>query len=276
MHPRHHVGPAWPPDVTAYDYVLTLCWSDLAWEFLRRNPAYQRDYRLNRKGRMPPRLLKSGVPLICIRRHTPRAHQWDLSTFVDPTLQASEAPVHWSATAAAPILQTITDRLPNVVSANPFLVTASAARHIVIGPAGHEAVLLRDSTRALTLDVRGSRISIGPVVATFLIDELPDPRRTAATFQALIDLTRRPRSTVHTSRERFFLRDALISLDGRCFGASYRETADVIFGAKRVAAAWSSPSTSLKEHMRRARTKGEQLRNGGYRKLLDRWCRFKR
>ena len=47
---RHYVGPSWPPDIGAYDYALTLCASELAWEFLRRNPDYQRDYRLSRRG----------------------------------------------------------------------------------------------------------------------------------------------------------------------------------------------------------------------------------
>ena len=32
-------------DASAYDYVLDLAPSQLAWEFLRRNPSYQDDFR---------------------------------------------------------------------------------------------------------------------------------------------------------------------------------------------------------------------------------------
>ncbi len=78
---RYYVGPAWPPDIGTYDYALALCPSDLAWEFLRRNPDYQRDYRLSRRGRQPTRRLSNGHSLTRIRRHTPRSISWGLSPF---------------------------------------------------------------------------------------------------------------------------------------------------------------------------------------------------
>jgi hypothetical protein len=78
---RHYVGPSWPPRVGAYDYALALCHSDLAWEFLRRNPDYQRDYRLSRPGLQHTRRLKSGHRLTRIRRHTLRSSRWDLHPF---------------------------------------------------------------------------------------------------------------------------------------------------------------------------------------------------
>lgn len=45
MFARHYVGPPLPADVRAYDYVCSVPLSDLAWEFLRRNPHYQHAYR---------------------------------------------------------------------------------------------------------------------------------------------------------------------------------------------------------------------------------------
>ena len=78
---RHYVGPSWPPDIGAYDYALTLCPSELAWEFLRRNPAYQRDYRLSRRGRQRTRRLKGGRQLTRVRRYTPRSGAWGLHPF---------------------------------------------------------------------------------------------------------------------------------------------------------------------------------------------------
>jgi hypothetical protein len=80
-HPRHYVGPSWPPPISAYDYVLRLCPSDLAWEFLRRNPRYQRDYQLSRRGRDHTRRLRNGHRLTRIRRHTLRSIIWGLHPF---------------------------------------------------------------------------------------------------------------------------------------------------------------------------------------------------
>jgi hypothetical protein len=71
-------------------------------------------------------------------------------------------------------------------------------------------------------------------------------------------------------------RDATVALDGRDAGASHREAAEVIFGTKRVRADWSARGGWLKERMRRALAKGEELRDGGYRRALDGACRFSR
>jgi len=78
---RHYVGPIWPLDTAAYDYVLQLAPSDVAWEFLRRNRDYQRDYRVTLRGRQRPRRLKSGQHLTRVRRHPPRAGHWGLCPF---------------------------------------------------------------------------------------------------------------------------------------------------------------------------------------------------
>ena len=78
---RHYVGPSWPPDIGAYDYALALCPSELAWEFLRRNPDYQRDYRLCRRGRQRARRLKGGQQLTRVRRYTPRSGAWGVHPF---------------------------------------------------------------------------------------------------------------------------------------------------------------------------------------------------
>jgi hypothetical protein len=85
-----------------------------------------------------------------------------------------------------------------------------------------------------------------------------------------------PRGYVHRSRDRLLFRDALIALDGREAGASHRDTAVVIVGIRRVREDWSARGGWLKERLRRALAKGEQLRDGGYRRALEGACRFSR
>lgn len=79
---RHYVGPPrWPPWQGTYDYALTLSLGDLAWEYLRRDPFYQRDYQLNRAGLGNPRRLRSGLHLTRARKRASHAESWRLYCF---------------------------------------------------------------------------------------------------------------------------------------------------------------------------------------------------
>ena len=149
-------------------------------------------------------------------------------------------------------------------------------KSVIIGPAQEESLILRDSDKALTLRLLGSRASLAPVATTFLVAGLPSPSTLAVDFATLDVLLRSPRSRVHRSRDRLLLRDAIVALDGRDAGAGHRESAEVIFGITRVRADWSARGGWLKERMRRALAKGEELRDGGYRRALDGACRFSR
>jgi hypothetical protein len=139
-----------------------------------------------------------------------------------------------------------------------------------------ERLLLGDSNQALTLCLQGSRASLGPVETTFVLKGIPDPAKLASDFGAFHALLHVPCSKAHRSRDRLLLRDALVALDGRRVGASYRNIAELIFGVERVREDWSSRGGWLKERMRRALTTGEELRDGGYRRALEGSCRFNR
>jgi len=83
-HKRHYVGPPWPPREGAYDYARALCPTDFAWEFLRRDPRYQRDFQLNRKGLQFPRPVKTGLRVTRVRRRARGASAWGLYCFRRP------------------------------------------------------------------------------------------------------------------------------------------------------------------------------------------------
>ncbi|HET6928531.1 MAG TPA: DUF6499 domain-containing protein, partial [Hyphomicrobiaceae bacterium] len=182
---RHYVGPDWPLDLARYAYVLNVSDSDLAWEFLRRNFDYQRDYRLCRRGAERPRRLGSGQYLTRLRRRSPQCERWGLDPLVDPTRPAPLAPLCWTIGVSAPVLDALAERTTGNAPAALSIKSYAAARHIVIGPTGEEVVLLRDAERAATLRLQGSRASLGAVNVTFLIEDLPDPQRVAQRFRAL-------------------------------------------------------------------------------------------
>ncbi len=172
------------------------------------------------------------------------------------------------------MLEAISERATGYAPADIAVDQYHSSAHVIIGPAGQEHLLLRDAERALTLRLRGSRATLGPVNTTFLLRGIPKPKHVASDFAILSALVHWPRHKIHRSRKRLFFRDALVALDGQRAGASYRETAEVIFGMKRVREDWSHRSGWLKERMRRALAKGQEFSDGGYQKSLQRVCRF--
>lgn len=64
-----------------YDYVRDMARSQIAWEYLRRNPDYQRDWRISAPGRPRPIRLTNGVSLLRARRRFIRAEAWGLCSF---------------------------------------------------------------------------------------------------------------------------------------------------------------------------------------------------
>jgi len=67
--------------LSAYDYIASLPGRALNWEFIRRNPDYWRDWRINRAGRAMPVQLRTGTALIRIRRRFRLAEIWNLHFF---------------------------------------------------------------------------------------------------------------------------------------------------------------------------------------------------
>lgn len=67
--------------IADYDFVANLHKADLAWEYLRRNPAYQRDWRMNAPGRCNPVRLTDGTRLYRPRRRFKSAEEWGLIIF---------------------------------------------------------------------------------------------------------------------------------------------------------------------------------------------------
>ena len=67
-----------------YDHVRHLTRSRVAWEYLRRNPDYGRDWRASAAGRPRPVSLIDGTTLLRTRRRSLRAEAWGLFSFRRP------------------------------------------------------------------------------------------------------------------------------------------------------------------------------------------------
>lgn len=64
-----------------YDYVRLLTRSRVAWEYLRRNPDFGRDWHLSKPGQPIPVRLLNDTTLLRARRRFLRAEAWGLCTF---------------------------------------------------------------------------------------------------------------------------------------------------------------------------------------------------
>ena len=228
-------APIWPPPDGAYDYILELNDSEVAWEFLRRNPDYQRDVSQCQEALSHPQDMVSGQKVWFDDQHTMTARRWGLLRFVDPALRAPEAPIDWMEELGAAKIDALAREPRQGEPSDAHLAELLCVRHIVVSSGGEETLLINTSDKALTLTLRDATALRGPV----------------------------------RSRRQRLLREAVIALDGRIAGATHQDVAGVIAGAERARAAWKNSDPSLKDRMRRALKAGMLLRNGRYRILIQ-------
>jgi len=200
------------------------------------------------------------------RRPRPRIGSY--AFFVDPSLSALDAPVAWVTDTGIATLSAIATRAAVASSADLNLSTLTCIRHIVFERGDVERLLIHTTDAAIAVILRGDRIIKTPVDVVFHIDGLARAHSAGAVLMALPRvLTGPPRQAVKSVR-RNLLRNALIALDGRRAGASYREMAAVAFGRTKTAVAWTSPSRAMKDQMFRAHDRGIELAGGGHIRLL--------
>jgi len=133
---------------------------------------------------------------------------------------------------------------------------------------------MKSMKRSLLLRVvGGAPVAVAPVRLTFGmrgLDELFAAQGSIGIFRELWE-TRSggsPDSEPGWAITRQELRDAVIALDAQCAGASYRQTAELIYGLERVKKEWLGSGCALKDEIRRTRARGVRLMMGGYRQFL--------
>lgn len=244
-------GAAWHP-AAAYLFVLHLDGPSLAWEYLRRNPEYRRDWH-SRKGR--PR----------------QAQRWGLRLLEDPVLDARDAHPDWFPDPPA-VVQVLPDTDP-LAGALQFRLWSLPGEKRLLHD-GRRLLLfhrIAGRTRCLALSpeleegmahvyaVRASRQMLtrwrNAEIALTMLDERQARQRAAGTAGD------RPGRTVL-----LHLR-TLQALDGVQAGASQRKVAEVLYGAEAVAECWYSDG-QLRAHVRRLIARGRRLMQGDYRRLL--------
>ncbi|MCC7482826.1 MAG: DUF2285 domain-containing protein [Hyphomicrobiales bacterium] len=136
---------------------------------------------------------------------------------------------------------------------------------------GAQHLLFQDSGKFLQVSVQGAELAEPVHLLSEVIQSpsiLKHQLQVVEHFNALIvggTLRRTPFSPNLRSQR---LCTAVLVLDGRQAGASYRDIAVALFGPDRVNEDWNAGGDHLKNRIRRAAQRGNFLMQGGYRVLL--------
>ncbi len=215
-----------------------------AWEFLRRNPLYRREYDHGRDAR------------------TPVDRVWGLRFFADPTTPSPNVDVYWRAEAAPAIVVTAVAAETRSIVDLDLPKPPTNARH------DEDGLHLRLADD-LQVFLAGRASVEGPVVVALSFDR---------DFRIRMEAARRLHATARSgyapptglaSAQRQRLERALRALDGSLNQESYRSIAEQIFGAEAVdGAGWKT--TTIRDATIRLVQTGRRLMRGGYLKLLRR------
>ena len=241
----------------AYVYALHLNPSGRAWEYLRRNPRYQRDWAHHRRGRSQ-RI----------------AARWGLASLVDPRLDARQVSPVWCIGDVAPVTLVryeLTHAEPMLAGIGCFSLWGLRGRKSLVGDDGGIRLVVHSAAKAAQARV-GWNLSEGDRFA-YQVPAAADERPACAALTRLRELMPvfaggRAGYPERPGRADLFHARALQALDGLAMGATQREVATALFGASAVARAWQPDSAlgaQLRYLIRRART----LMEGEYCSLVD-------
>lgn len=240
----------------AYVYMLHLEPASRAWEFLRRNPRYVRDWmRYHRR-------VSSRV-----------AARWGVATLVDPRLDAREASPVWVVGAPPPVTVVRNEVRPvhmHATAAERFSLWRLAGRKALLDDGSGLRLVVRLSQQEVQLRL-GERLAAEDRFA-YQISATGDHRgawKVLTTLRGLIPVSP---SGQESARERpgradLFHARALQVLDGLAAGASQRELAVALFGGAAVARGWQ-PDGALRAQVRYLIRRARKLMAGDYRTLV--------
>jgi hypothetical protein len=248
-------------DSDRYAYVKSLPASGCAWEFLRRNPDYQKAWLAARSE--PHRRVGESCD----------AAAWGLVRFESPERDARLANVFWHRSVNCEVLPVIVSQCEHAQQIRKLPLYGLRCRvAIQAGRDGERHILFSEEGRSFQLEVHGLQGRENLHLTTGIV---LSPRQAAARARALrrfsdLITQRRLRAFLYPPVKRASRLARLLQvLDGWNARASSRDIALAIFGEKRVSDDWHDPGRHLRDHLRRALSSGRALMMSGYRRFLE-------
>ena len=246
---------------------------DWAWEFLRRNPDYKRDYRLSRA-----RLLKITnhtlrTSFIRIRRQCPLGKKWGLIFMCDPELSHEQACVAWRKDCIGWSIKVTAEPKNSLGDKAEFdLKTARFDKAFVVIRTNRQCLYMRIGLYSSCLDISGISVLTQPVGMQFIVNSIDQIQNVIPVLQGVLSAASgaaKPKQIRIPEQTKIRRLHYLIAADNAIKDALLREIAVEIFGKNRTANEWKNPeSRAFKDKIKRAKRRGLSLMQGEYRKLL--------
>ncbi|MBO6638467.1 MAG: DUF2285 domain-containing protein [Roseitalea sp.] len=258
----------------ATDYARTDTFDDAdwAWEHLRRDPAYRRDYVASRARLSKTITHVSGARILRPRGCQRNAAKWGMVCLADPSKTARDTPVFWANRSPNLLVEAAARRMSEDSEPPDLDPTVRSFIAAILYGTGVQVALVRVADSTLNLVIEGANIVLVPVRLRFRIDGFATLSERVKALQALNAARRIPAQMARKPsrpRDQTLRKRGLVALDCKLLGGSLQDTAKVfrVLGMTRLT--WSvSGDEALKKQVWRARNAGLKLMRGGYRKLL--------
>jgi len=237
----------------AFEYMESLDGPLLAWEYLRRNSAYR-----NAWSALDPDHGEAG------------GRDWGLLRLIDPTVDARTANPNWQPDPPSTMRVIRAAAHVDGLRLYDLQIGRSAPNEVHDDDGAYVTALVgSDSWRVHLADDLNTSDRVAIAIP---VDEYAR-RRIAAADQFIQALEQRSvgarKRAVLGTRTACFHGSVLRALDGAAAGATHREIAVAIFGARSVAKRWT-PDGDLRARVRYFLKRGAVLVDGDYRTLIYR------
>jgi hypothetical protein len=246
-----------------YRYLEGIDRFGLAWEWLRRDPAYRQMTPATPRRTAEGLTVFDGAPRECVAR-------WGCLNVEDPSCSAAQARLLWSASLMPSVLQMAARPARNPAFLFDLSYWTKSAT-LVLGEDGGEHVLLRLGNLSIRLDIMTGTLLQGPVTLRCELDCSDDCEAAIEALRLFLRSCRNGGHPTQSMARRLKTRrmiDALRVHDALLQGASIRDVGTMLFGEARVREEWSAPGEALKSHCRRLIALAREMVSGGYRQLL--------
>ncbi len=247
--------------VHQYDKTKRFTKLNWSWEILRKNPDYIRDWRINAVndnfGAAEP---------------TPDSEKWGLLYFEDPAFDSTVATPFWLPEICPFVLNLTIQKAQN--SSGLFDLEVDRLKcKVFVRNRGEDVqhVLFSDGHKTLQLCCQGDDIRQGRVNITVHIEGLHYLRQNQVMLKRLNGLLQHKSLLDHhfePSKHSRRYTEILRMLSLKKSGIPQRKIAEILFSRKRIEIEWNDPGGYLRDPVRRALRRGEQLLLGKYLDLL--------
>ncbi|WP_031556471.1 DUF2285 domain-containing protein [Parvularcula oceani] len=264
-------GPAHPE---AYEYVLGLHKSLIAWEFLRRSEDYARHYAQHSGPYDHVTERKAGNRTVrVLQQVSQHARPFGLLTFVEPGLRGDDAPVFWlPETYEAVLRMRVTRADPNEKIKSPIRVDYLPCRiWLLMDPNRTQHVLLSERLRAIQFACDGPLVMDPDVNLVLEVQDRADWPITLKTFGQLTEFYDgflSEKTADQTEQQTAKWQRMLMAYDGKQQGMTDREIAEAFYGEQEIATEWDGRDGPLRARTRRLISNAGDLVDGGYRRVL--------